>query len=82
MQRLNGADGKARIAFPESFREPGHPENALFSGRGVNVKTGKEISFRVPDTISKKGLESLSRNVKMANIYHDYLVLECLELFE
>ena len=80
MQRLTGP--KARIILPDSFREEGTPDNMLFSGRGLNVKTGKEISFKVPDSISQKGLEAISRNIKMRNIYHDYLVQECLELFE
>jgi hypothetical protein len=71
-----------RICMSEHFRQPGTPENILFSGSGVNLKNGKEISFKVPDTISKKGLECIARNIKMHNIYHDYLVMELQELFE
>ncbi len=73
---------QARIILPDSIREPGTPKNVLFSGRGVNLKTGKEISFKVPDTISLKGLESLEKNVKMSNSYHEYLIGELKELFE
>ena len=73
---------KARIILPETFKEPGTPEHVLFSGLGTNLKTGKEILFKVPDTISKKGLEGLAKNVKMANLYHDYLIGELQELFE
>ncbi len=82
MQKLSGQDGKARITLPDTFREPGTPENALFKGSGVNLKTGKPISFTVPDTISKKGLEGLAKNVRMDNSYHEYLVVELQELFE
>ncbi len=80
MQKIN--DGKPRIVMPDAFREPGVPEGKLFVGTGVNLKTGKDISFKVPDTISKKGLEGLARNVRMSNSYHEYLVTELQELFE
>ena len=73
---------KTRIRMPDNFRQPGAPEHVLFSGRGVNLKSGKEISFKVPDTIGKKGLEGLAKNVRMANLYHDYLIAELQELFE
>ncbi len=80
MQRTS--DGKARIVMPDSFREPGVPVGKLFVGTGVNLKTGKDISFQVPDTISKKGLEGLAKNVRMNNSYHEYLVGELQELFD
>ncbi len=79
MQKL---EIKARIKLPESFREPGAAEHVLFSGTGVNLKTGKEISFKVQDTISQKGLEGIAKNIKMSNLYHTYLVSELQELFE
>jgi hypothetical protein len=79
MQKL---ESKARIKLPESFKEPGAVEHVLFSGKGVNLKTGKEISFKVPDTISKQGLENIVKNIKMRNFYHNYLVSELQELFE
>ncbi len=75
-------DGKTKIIMPETFREPGLPKGKLFTGTGVNLKTGKDISFQVPDTISKKGLEGLARNVRMNNSYHEYLVGELQELFD
>ncbi|MEW6035611.1 MAG: hypothetical protein AB1529_03290 [Candidatus Micrarchaeota archaeon] len=78
MQRL---ENKARMKLPESFRQPECPEGFLFSGRGTNLKTGKEISYRVPDTISKKGLEGLLKNVRMP-IHHEAMVHDILELFE
>ncbi len=80
MQRLMGQ--RPRIVLPENFREPGTPEGKLFCGTGVNLKTNREISFRVPDTITKKGLESLAKNVRMSNSYHEYLVGELQELFD
>ncbi|HSB47457.1 MAG TPA: hypothetical protein VLD37_05565 [Candidatus Bilamarchaeum sp.] len=72
---------KARIKLPESFRQPGTPEGVLFRGTGTNLKTGKEISFSVPDTISKKGLEGLAKNVRLP-LHHEALVYDLQELFE
>ena len=53
----------------------------LFRGTGTNLKTGKEISFSVPDTISKKGLESLVKNVRLP-IHQEALVYDLQELFD
>ena len=72
---------KARIRVPESMKEPGLPAHILFKGTGTNLKTGKAISFRVPDTITEKGLESIAKNVRFNNMYHEYLVGELQELF-
>jgi hypothetical protein len=72
----------ARIKLPEVIREPNTPEGFLFVGSGTNLKTGKPISFRVPDTISKKGLEGIEKHIRMNNPYHSYLVGELQELFE
>ena len=69
-----------RIRLPETFRQPNTPEHILFSGSGVNLKTGKEISFKVPDTISQKGLEGLAKNVRMS-LHHEALVSDLQELF-
>lgn len=35
----------------------------MFSGNGIHRKTQKEIKFKVPDSISNKGLETLMKNV-------------------
>ena len=35
----------------------------IATGSGINLKTGKKIDFKVPENISKKGLESLTKNV-------------------
>ncbi len=35
----------------------------IFHGKGVNKKTAKEISFRVPEKFSNAGVEALQRNV-------------------
>ena len=72
---------RPRIRLPESFKEPGTPEGVLFRGTGTNLKTGKEISFSVPDTISKKGLESLVKNVRLP-IHQEALVYDLQELFD
>ena len=65
MQKLSGLDGKARIQPIEGFKKPDDGEHVLFSGTGTNLKTGKEISFKVPDTISKQGLENIAKNIRL-----------------
>jgi hypothetical protein len=37
----------------------------VFSGEGINLKTGKPIKFHVSEAISTKALESLMRNVEL-----------------
>ncbi|MFN7990735.1 MAG: hypothetical protein U0R44_01110 [Candidatus Micrarchaeia archaeon] len=82
-KKLSGLERKRddgpRIRLTEMDPQSGIP-NILFVGTGVNLKTGKKISFKVPDTISKKGLEALATNVRMDNLYHTYLVNELQEL--
>lgn len=72
---------KTRIVLPETFRDPKTPAGFLFSGTGVNLKTGKEVSFKVPDTISKKGLEGLAKNMRLS-LHHEALVYDLQELFD
>lgn len=40
----------------------------IFSGEGVNKKTGKEVKFIVPLKISDVGLEKLVKNIKVTKI--------------
>ncbi len=35
----------------------------LFEGEGTNLKTGKQIRFQIPETLSIEGIEGLVRNV-------------------
>jgi hypothetical protein len=80
MQTSSSRNDKPRIRLTEMDPQP--EPGILFNGKGVNLKTGKEISFKVPDTISKKGLEGIVKNIRMSNIYHEYLVGELQELFD
>ncbi|MEW6723259.1 MAG: hypothetical protein AB1324_08400 [Candidatus Micrarchaeota archaeon] len=40
----------------------------IVSGRGTNLKTGREIKFSVPSTLSDLGVEKLVKNVKPAEL--------------
>jgi hypothetical protein len=40
----------------------------MFSGKGTNLKTGKEIRFEIPATLSHKGVETIMRNVRTREI--------------
>ena len=40
----------------------------LFYGKGTNLGTGKEIRFRVPATMSHKGLETIMRNIHIKEV--------------
>ena len=40
----------------------------MFSGKGTNLNTGKEIRFEIPATMSHKGLETALRNVRIDEV--------------
>jgi len=50
-------------------------QRILFSGEGINNKTGKPIKFRIPEAISDKGLENIFRNVKGTKV--DGIMYQC-----
>ena len=37
----------------------------LVEGEGINLKTGKMVRFKVPDTISKAGVEKFLKNIEL-----------------
>ena len=46
----------------------------IFSGKGINLKTGKPIRFKIPDTLSSKAIESIRKNVKITELSYNYFI--------
>ena len=59
--------------YIKTFTPKLYMAGSIFHGKGINRKTGKEMSFSIPEKFTVAGVEKLRKNVEITELSSDVL---------